>query len=63
MTQYFHGSNNNDLIECMLAYIRAQKENPKVFESGFTLDKKMHLYINFHRLALARGSYYLSCRN
>ena len=25
---------------------------------GFTLDKIMHLYINFHRLALTRGSFY-----
>ena len=27
-------------------------------ESGFSLDKIMHLYINFHRLALTRGSFY-----
>ena len=27
-------------------------------ESGFKLDKIMHLYINFHRLALTRGSSY-----
>ena len=27
-------------------------------ESGFTLHKTMHLYINFHRLALTRGSSY-----
>ena len=27
-------------------------------ESGFTLDKIMHLYIKFHRLALTRGSFY-----
>ena len=28
-------------------------------ESGFSLDKIMHLYINFHRLALTRGSSYI----
>ena len=27
-------------------------------ESGFSLDKIMHLHINFHRLALTRGSSY-----
>ena len=27
-------------------------------ESGFTLDKIMHLYIKFHRLALTRGNFY-----
>ena len=48
----------SDLIERMLAYIKAQTENPKFPESGFTLDKIMHLYINFHRLVLTRGSSY-----
>ena len=42
----------------MLTFIKAQTENPKFPESGFTLDKIMHLYINFHRLALTLdGSY------
>ena len=58
MTQFFQGTDNNDLIERMLAYIKAQIENPKFPESGFTLDKIMHLYINFHRLLLTRGSSY-----
>ena len=59
MTQFFQGSDNSDLIERMLAYIKAQTENPKFHESGFTLDKIMHLYINFHRLELTRGSSYI----
>ena len=42
----------------MRAYIKAQTENPKFPESGFTLDKIMHLYINFHRLVSTRGSCY-----
>ena len=42
----------------MPAYIKAQTENPKFTESGFTLDKIMHLYINFHELALTWGSSY-----
>ena len=33
-------------------------ENPLMPESWFTLDKIMHLYINFHRLALTRGGSY-----
>ena len=49
----------SDLIERMLAYIKAQTENPKFPESGFTLDKIMHLYINFHRVALTRGGSYI----
>ena len=58
MTESFEASDINDLIERMLAYIKAQTENPKFPESGFTLDKIMQLYINFHRLVLTRGSSY-----
>ena len=58
MTDFFDASDINDLIEHMLAYIKVQTENLKFPESGFTLDKIMHLYINFHRLAMTRGSSY-----
>ena len=58
MTEFFDASDINDLMERMLAYIKAQTENSKFPESGFTLDKIMHLYINFHRLVLTRGSSY-----
>ena len=43
MTDFFEGSDFNDLIQRMLAYIKAQTENPKFPESGFTLNKIMHL--------------------
>ena len=59
MTEFFEGSDTNDLIQRMLAYIKAQTENPKFPESGFTLDKIMHLYINFDRLLLTRGGSYI----
>ena len=42
----------------MIAYIKIQTENLKFPESGFSLDKIMRLSINFHRLALTRGSSY-----
>ena len=59
MTEFFEANDINDLIQRMLAYIKAQTENPKFPESGFTLDKIMHLYINFHRLVLTRRSSYI----
>ena len=59
MTEFFDASDINDLMERMLAYIKAQTENSKFPESGFTLDKIMHLYINFHKLVLTRGSSYI----
>ena len=58
MTEFFEGSDINDLIRDMLTYINTQVENPQMPESGFSLDKIMHLYINFHRLTLTRGSSY-----
>ena len=59
MTEFFEASDINDLIHCMLVYIKAQTENSKFPESGFTLDKIMHLYINFHRPVLTRRSSYI----
>ena len=60
MTEIFEGSDIYKLIKHILAHIKAQTENPKFPESGFTLDKIiMHLYINFHRLVLKRGSSYI----
>ena len=35
MTEFFLGSDNNDLIERMHAYIKTQAENPKFPGSGF----------------------------
>ena len=59
MTEFFEVSDINGLIQRMLAHIKAQVENLRMPESGFSLDKIMHLYINFHRLALTRGSSYI----
>ena len=56
MTESFDASDSSDLIECLRAYIKAQTENPKFPKSGFTLDKIMQSYINFHRLVLTRGN-------
>ena len=43
MTEFFDASDINDLIERMLAYIKAQTENRQFPESGFTLDNIMHV--------------------
>ena len=59
MREFFEGSDIIDLIQRMLAYIKAQTEYLKLPESGFTLDKKMHLYIKFHKLLLTRGGSYI----
>ena len=58
MTGFFEGSDINNLIQRMFTHIKTQTENSKFPESGFSLDKMMNLYINFHRLVLTRGSSY-----
>ena len=58
MTELFQGSDNNDLIQHMFAFIKTQVENRRMPESGFSLDKIVHLYINFDRVVLTRGSSY-----
>ena len=58
MAEFFDTSDINDLIERMLAYIKSQTGNSKFSDSGFTLNKIIHLYINFRRLVLTRGISY-----
>ena len=59
MTKFFEGSNTAELIQRMLEHIKTQVENYRIPESGFTRDQIMLLHINFHRLALTRGSSYI----
>ena len=59
MTDVFQGSNIEELLQNMFAYIKSQIENPKLPKSGFTLDSITQLDIGLHKLALARGSSYI----
>ena len=59
MTEIFQGSDLEDILQQMFAHIKTQTENPKFPESGFTLDRILHLDINFHQLVLTRGSTYI----
>ena len=47
MTEFSEDSDISDLIKRMLALIRTQVENSRMAESGFSLDKIMHLSIKF----------------
>ena len=59
MMEIFQGSNIDEILEKMFAYIKTQTENPALPKSGFTLDSIMHLDISFHELQLTRGSSYI----
>ena len=43
MPEFFEGCDINNLIQPILPHIKTQTENPKFPESGFSLDKIMHL--------------------
>ena len=58
MTGFFEGSNIEEPIQHILAHIKTQLENVKLTETEFKLDKILHLYINFHELALSRDRSY-----
>ena len=61
-TEVFEGSNTAELR--IFDQIKTQVENPRMLESGFTLDQIMHLHINFHRLTLTQGvAITWSCQN
>ena len=59
MMEIFQGSNIDEILEQLFAYIKTQIENPALPKSGFTLDSIMHLDISFHELQLTRGSSYI----
>ena len=50
MTEVYQGSDIEELLKQMFAYIKTQIEHPALPKSGFTLDSIMHLDINFHEL-------------
>ena len=56
MTEVFEGSDIDGLIQRMFAHINTQVENPRMPESGFTLDQIMHLHINFHKLVFHKAA-------
>ena len=60
MTEFFEGSDIDGLIQGMFVRMKTHVENPRMPESGFTLDQIMHLHINFHKLVSTRGSSYMN---
>lgn len=42
----------------MVVQIKTLVKNPRITESGFTLNQIMHLHVNFSKLPLTRGSSY-----
>jgi len=63
MTQVFQGNNLDEILEDMFSHMKTQIEHPALPRSGFTIDKILHLDVDFHKLNLTRGSSYLPLPN
>ena len=55
MTEFSEDSDINDLIKRMLPHIKIQVENSRMPESGFSLDKIMHLSKQFVLCQVSRS--------
>ena len=60
MTEIYQGSDLNEIIDEMLAYMRTQIENPALTNSRFVFDEVLFLDVNFHQLDLTRDSSYIN---
>ena len=54
MTEFLERINTDKLIQRVFAQIKTQVENPRMSESGFTLDQVIYQHINFHKLMLTQ---------
>ena len=56
MTSVYEGSNLDQIVDEMIAYMKTQIENPVLLNSRVKFDEVLFLDINFHQLNLTRGS-------
>lgn len=59
LTDIFQGSSVDDALDAMFAQIKQHVEHPVLPASGFTIDRMMHLDVNFYKLQVTKGSCYM----
>lgn len=59
ITEVFQDSNIEEVLENMFAHVKTQTKNPALPGSGFSIDRIMHLDIDFHQLELTHGGSYI----
>ena len=59
MMSVYNLNDMNEIVSAMIEHMSQQIENPALKDSKFVFDRVMHMYINFHRLNLTRGSSYI----
>ena len=59
MTDFFKGSDLDQLVTEMIDHMKEQIENQALLNSRFVFDRVLYMDMNFHRLNLTRGGSYL----
>ena len=54
--EFFKDSDLEKLMQNMFAHMKTQVGNSRISDKCFTIDLSMNSHINFHNLALTRGS-------
>ena len=58
MMSVYQGSDLDQIVDGMIAYMKFQIENPVLLNSRFIFDEVLYLDVSFHQLNLMRGSSY-----
>ena len=56
MMEIFQGSDLNEKVNEMFAYMKTQIDNSALRDSGFRFNEILFLDVSFHQLNLTRGS-------
>ena len=59
MMTVYNLNDKNEIVTTMIEHMAQQIENPALRNSKFVFDRVLHMYIDFDRLNLMRGSSYV----
>ena len=63
MMEVYQGSDLGRIVDVMIAHMWMQIKNPALANSRFRFNRVLFLDVNFHRLNLTRGSFYIPLPN
>ena len=59
MLEVYNLSDMDEIVSAMIEHMKQQIENPTLRDNKFVFDRIMHMDIDFHRLNLTSGSFYI----
>ena len=59
MMTVYNLNDKSEIVTAMIEHMAQQIENPALRNSKFAFDRILHIYIDFHRFKLTRGSSYI----